>query len=399
MIITTKLFNKASHEALKLGVQYSGKGLQSYYHDILRYLLEKEPEIITLSPSSYLDNLDEKDLEELSNYILTDIKEKYGLSEGIFEIDEIKFEQGGKIQDPFPKAFFGDDLMLFFVKNDRFSNNVVTLRSIIYTSDSINTAHKILGDIQEKVTELLEKKEIEPGKIRIRVYLAGVNVETGEYTDNKDKKKEIEEITLDEFNDDIPNDKIQERIRNKNKKDKSNILIFYGDPGCGKSSYINYLISTNKDKKFVYFGLDLILNKEKFRNYIYCKGNENLILIVEDCETILQSRNMYGGNSNSAISDILNMSGGLLGDSDDVKFIFTFNSNLKSIDDAILRSGRLNTIYKFEPLRGEKLKSLSEKLGLSLTSKELESGMTLGDLYNYNNKGVKKEEKQIGFRS
>lgn len=29
-------------------------------------------------------------------------------------------------------------------------------------------------------------------------------------------------------------------------------------------------------------------------------------------------------------------------------------------------------------------------------TEELESGMTLGDLYN-NNKGVKKEEKQIGF--
>lgn len=399
MKITEELFNVASYEALKLGVQYSGKSTQSYYHDILRLLLKKEPEIITLSPSSYLDNLDEEDLEELSNFILKDIREKYCLDEGIFVLDEIKFEQGGKIREPFPKALFGDDLMLFFVKNDRFNKNIVTLRSLIYTSDSVNTAHKILGDIQEKVTELLEKKEIEPGKIRIRVYLAGVDVETGEYTDNKDKKKEIEEITLDEFNDDIPNDKIQERIQNKNKKDKSNILIFYGDPGCGKSSYINYLISTNKDKKFVYFGLDLILNKEKFRNYIYCKGNENLILIVEDCETILQSRNMYGGNSNSAISDILNMSGGLLGDSDDVKFIFTFNSNLKSIDDAILRSGRLNTIYKFEPLRGEKLKNLSEKLGLSLTSEELESGMTLGDLYNYNNKGVKKEEKQIGFRS
>lgn len=396
MIITTELFNAASAEALKLGVLYSGKSLQSYYHDILRYLLKKEPEIITLSPSSYLDNLDEEDLEELSNYILKDIKEKYGLSDGIYVLDDIKFEQGGKIQEPFPKALFGDDIMLFFVKNDKFSKNIITLRSIIYTSDSVKMTYNILSDIQEKVTELLNSKVFEPGKIKIHYYLAYVS-DDGFYSET-DKKKVIEEVTLSEFNEDLPNDKIQAFIRNENKKDKSNILIFHGEPGCGKSSYIYYLISTNKDKKFVYLGLDMIQNKDKFRNYIFSKGNEDLILIVEDCESILQSRNTYGSSSNSAISDILNMSGGLLGDSDDVKFIFTFNSNLKSIDDAILRSGRLNTIYKFEPLVGEKLKNLSEKLGLSLTSEELESEMTLGDLYNYNNKGIRRNgTSSIGF--
>ena len=85
----------------------------------------------------------------------------------------------------------------------------------------------------------------------------------------------------------------------------------------------------------------------------------------------------------------------MLGDSLKLKFICTFNTDLKNIDDAILRKGRLKVKYEFKDLKTNKVKKLFEKLGISL---ELAKPMPLCDVYNYlEDNGNNPTHHKIGF--
>lgn len=125
--------------------------------------------------------------------------------------------------------------------------------------------------------------------------------------------------------------------------------------------------------------------------------NENTILVIEDGENILKPR-ANGGNS--AVSNLLNVSDGLLSSCVNVKFIVTFNENLNKIDSALLRKGRLKYQYTFEELSNEKSKLLMQKLYPDVNLSQIDIPTVLSDIYNYNetpnlNKTTKKS---IGFK-
>ena len=108
------------------------------------------------------------------------------------------------------------------------------------------------------------------------------------------------DLSLD-FPSDLPHAQIQEFIES----DKSGIAIFHGQPGCGKSSYIKYLIKTNPSERFTVVSTDLILRSpEKVRDYMINNGKSR-IYILEDCENLLRSRDS-GNESGTVLSDILN---------------------------------------------------------------------------------------------
>ena len=73
------------------------------------------------------------------------------------------------------------------------------------------------------------------------------------------------------------------------------------------------------------------------------------ILIIEDAETAIKDRNITG-NTN-AVSNILNLTDGILGECLKIQIVATFNTERTQIDKALLRKGRLVTEYKFENLK------------------------------------------------
>ena len=75
------------------------------------------------------------------------------------------------------------------------------------------------------------------------------------------------------------------------------------------------------------------------------------------------------------------------------RFAFSFNTDLKRIDKAILRRGRLKLRYEFKPLIGENLEKIAKKVGYTLTPEDKKNGVSLADLY-YNF-----EEVEIGNKS
>ena len=78
------------------------------------------------------------------------------------------------------------------------------------------------------------------------------------------------------------------------------------------------------------------------------------------------------------------------------KFICTFNADMRSIDEAILRKGRCYAKYTFGKLDKEKAKAMLKEKGIELDEYK---DMTIADIYHYNDKSVESisKKKRIGF--
>lgn len=190
------------------------------------------------------------------------------------------------------------------------------------------------------------------------------------------------------YNDDLPDEKIKSFLDS----DDSGILILHGEPGTGKSTYIRHLINTVAND-FLYFDQNSFSNITDSSFVKTLIQNKNCVLILEDCENLVQER-LNGGVSQ--IATLLNLTDGLLGDSFKFKVLCTFNTDPKNIDKALQRKGRLKIKYMFKLLNKDKVKRLGKKLGIK---EELDKPMSLADIYAYDEivDFNKDEKKTVGF--
>ena len=186
----------------------------------------------------------------------------------------------------------------------------------------------------------------------------------------------------------------EEIITGLNDKKKSNLVILSGEPGTGKTTYIRYL--TSKIKKNIIFIAPDMVNHITDPSFIpFLIKNNDTVLIIEDGEPALQSRD--GNGRTGAVSNILNLTDGLLSDCLNISILVTFNMEGKDIDKALLRKGRLLKNYKFDLLSVEKSKALLEKLGRK--DVDVDKPMTLADIYFYESDNNSKtyERRKVGF--
>ncbi|NML22360.1 AAA family ATPase [Pseudoflavitalea sp. G-6-1-2] len=181
------------------------------------------------------------------------------------------------------------------------------------------------------------------------------------------------------------------RTRLNRKKDKGLVLL-HGLPGTGKTTYLRYLVG--KIKKRVLFLSPAIAGNLMNPEFIeLLVDNPNSVLVIEDAENIIMDRRY---NSGSAVSNLLNISDGLMADFLNVQIICTFNSSVTLIDNALMRKGRLIARYEFGKLSKEKAQRLSNHLGFKT---EIQEPMTIAEIANPNEKAqpvVRTEV--IGFR-
>ncbi len=182
---------------------------------------------------------------------------------------------------------------------------------------------------------------------------------------------------------------IRKRLGQKNDK---GIVLLHGLPGTGKTTYLRYLVG--KIKKRVLFLSPSVAGNLMNPDFIELLiDNPNTVLIIEDAENIIMDRRH---NNSSSVSNLLNISDGLLADFLNVQLICTFNSPLTTIDNALLRKGRLIARYEFGKLSAEKAQRLSNHFGFN---KAISEPMTIAEIANPHEK--KQELKQmevIGFR-
>ena len=249
----------------------------------------------------------------------------------------------------------------------------------------------------EKLTDEFKKFYKKPTLPPNNVYT--VAYENGFYL-NKLPTKDFSELDiLKHYNDDFIAE--NEIIKNfVNTDDESGLLILHGDKGTGKSTYIRHLISSNPEKKFVYIPANLvgILSQPNFSTFLMTLQNH--VIILEDCEEAIKDRKTNG--TPAAVSLLLNMTDGLLSDGLGLKFICTFNDDVKNIDSALLRKGRLISKYEFKPLCVEKsnelLMSLYEddwKEGKYETEPVTDKPLSLADIYHFYQASYEKERRKI----
>lgn len=279
-------------------------------------------------------------------------------------------------------------------KNIGFSIIIPTLNIFARIEKSVSEAYVLYGENDEEALEEFEaicKKHYKsPDKKMNNIRLLRVTQMGYDLSDFS--VETIKDFSLEEqYNDDFAVE--DEKIRKFINEEKSGIIILHGEKGTGKSTYINHLININPEKMFIYFPSALVplLGEPAFTDFF--PRLKNSILILEDCENALRSRESAGGNS--AVNQLLNLSDGLL-KSLGIKFICTFNAPPEEIDEALLRKGRLFSKYEFKKLDAEKSSALLTKLyGKEIVANE---PMSLADIYYYDETSYEDTPTaQIGF--
>lgn len=184
-------------------------------------------------------------------------------------------------------------------------------------------------------------------------------------------------------------------IERLNKPNDKGIILLHGDPGTGKTSYIKYLTKLIKDKVILFIPPSMaeMLSEPSFIPFLM--DHRNSILIIEDAERVISDRE--GNGSPAGVSNILNLTDGILGDCLNIQVIATFNMKKEKIDQALLRKGRLIAEHKFEKLSVEETNKLLKFLEKDHISEE---GMVLADIYNIDvevHKSSKNKGSKIGF--
>jgi hypothetical protein len=176
---------------------------------------------------------------------------------------------------------------------------------------------------------------------------------------------------------------------------KKGIALLHGLPGTGKSMYIRHLIATLCENRTVVYLPNQLINCITDPGFIPLMAEySGAILVIEDADEAIKSRKTGGGT----VDKLLNLADGILSDFLGMQIICTFNNDISTIDDALLRKGRLIIKHEFGKLEIEAAQKLSDKLGFKTT---IEDPMTLAEIYNQEDalSDIESNERtQIGFK-
>jgi ATPase family associated with various cellular activities (AAA) len=186
---------------------------------------------------------------------------------------------------------------------------------------------------------------------------------------------------------------IDETVRKRlNAKKDKGIVLLHGLPGTGKTTYLRYLIG--KIKKRVLFLSPTVAEDLMSPEFVeLLMNNPDTVVIIEDAENIIMDRKF---SNSSSVSNLLNISDGLLADFLNVQLICTFNNSLTMVDSALMRKGRLIAKYEFGKLSIEKAQRLSSHLGLKQV---IDKPMTIAEIANPHEAAVAQPKVEVmGFR-
>lgn len=151
--------------------------------------------------------------------------------------------------------------------------------------------------------------------------------------------------------------------------------------------YLRYLLQclSKTKKKVLYFPPSMVesVTDPAFFNFITTwtmDNGKNSVLLIEDAEPLLLSRE---STRNMGITNLLNLTDGILNDILSIQIIATFNTQLYQLDEALLRPERLIARKEFKNLSIENAKKLAEIL--KMDPNIVKRDMSLAELYSIKN--------------
>jgi len=250
--------------------------------------------------------------------------------------------------------------------------------------DFFTDTKKNLDSIYTKISKYLAKeKEIQISK---STFYIGQQLDTKETVYSK---KDFEDIIADYYPDFTD---INEFIKQFMDSEES-IFILSGKAGTGKSKFFTYIM------KHLLKNPELILKKEdedeefgqsKYIHVGYLKDENILALdqfwitltereydmvILDDLDYFLSPRSKSISSDEDVkkdkfISQLLSFTDGIV--KNKTKFLISTNRDIDSVDEALLRPGRLFGIFSFEELTNEEALRIWEKEGLKKKDFKLE---------------------------
>jgi len=168
----------------------------------------------------------------------------------------------------------------------------------------------------------------------------------------------------------------------------SNILIFLGEPGTGKSALIGEIIKRSNSKVSVVYDPEVMKNDSLYTDFI--SNEDRGILILEDADIILEDRII---SQNEVMSRLLNIADGII-DTSNFKIIITANiKNKHNIDSALIRPGRCFDIIEFKDLSYEDALRAAKAIGVNLI--EDKDNFTVAEIFN--SKSQISTKRKVGF--
>ncbi|MEO6834003.1 MAG: AAA family ATPase [Chitinophagaceae bacterium] len=164
------------------------------------------------------------------------------------------------------------------------------------------------------------------------------------------------------------------------------LILFHGEPGTGKTFYVRHLLRkmTESKKVVIYMPPNMVdhLVEPSFMTFIsaqvalFSSEGKSCVMLIEDAEPLLVARD--ANIRIQGITNLLNMTDGLLNDMLGLQIICTFNVPLKQLDKALLRPGRLIARKEFKPLQEFEANILAHSLGIKYV---FTGPATLSDIY------------------
>ena len=302
-----------------------------------------------------------------------------------------------KFHTEFPRQFKGKILAHHFDKNiesEEWKDNVIYIldEQIIVnkTHDEViiyfhNENSKLLNDVISLAKNL---KKVQDDKACINLIIMQPHGLDNKKINFPKPDLDLSAIYNDEFK--SFHDKMLQILQEKN---KSGLHLLYGKPGTGKSTYIRFLCGVVK-KEIVFLPGQMAQNLDNIAMTKYLMDNPNSVLVIEDAEELIVSRDQQ---RNSNLAMILNITDGILGESLGIQIIATFNTDVRNIDSALKRKGRLKSAYEFKALSPRKANMLLREQNLEF---ETDEPMTLAEIYNISEEEQYKQpvRKAVGFR-
>ncbi len=135
-------------------------------------------------------------------------------------------------------------------------------------------------------------------------------------------------------------------------KPNGRIAIFYGPPGTGKTNLIKGIMKATPDVQHIIIPAEVLpnLSGPDLVNAFINAQEGRKVLIVEDADDSLKTRK---SGEASAVSNLLNLTDGIIGEVLNVFVIATTNIAEVDIDPAIVRLGRLSVMKELHELNRE----------------------------------------------